>query len=101
MCIFALPTDLFCRGRQDIRAVWRRADRYVAATLRLHACSQSPTGTVTSGVPSPTLAKNIAMAYVQNGWHKKGTEVEVDVRNKLRKATLVPMPFYKPRFYRG
>lgn len=56
---------------------------------------------MTSGQPSPTLGKNIAMGYIKSGWHKKGTEVEVDVRNKLRKAQLVPLPFYKPRFYRG
>lgn len=58
-------------------------------------------GTITSGIPSPTLGKNIAMGYVQNGWHKKGTEVEVDVRNKLRKAVLTPMPFVKSNYYRG
>lgn len=63
--------------------------------------SDEQLGTVTSGQPSPTLGKNIAMAYVQNGWHKKDTEVEVDVRNKRRKAVLTPMPFYKPRFFRG
>ena len=56
---------------------------------------------MTSGGPSPTLGTNIAMAYVQSGWHKKGTELEVDVRNKRRKAVLTPMPFYKPRFFRG
>ncbi|KIJ10819.1 hypothetical protein PAXINDRAFT_157505 [Paxillus involutus ATCC 200175] len=58
-------------------------------------------GTVTSGIPSPTLGKNIAMAYVKSGWHKKGTEVEVDVRNKLRKAIVTPMPFMKPNYWRG
>ncbi|KAI0703562.1 hypothetical protein BC835DRAFT_1404066 [Cytidiella melzeri] len=58
-------------------------------------------GTVTSGIPSPTLGKNIAMGYVQSGWHKKGTEVEVDVRNKLRKAVITPLPFVKSKFYRG
>jgi len=58
-------------------------------------------GAVTSGIPSPTLSKNIAMAYVQTGFHKKGTEVQVDVRNKLRKAVLTPMPFVKPRYWRG
>ncbi|KAI0693374.1 glycine cleavage system T protein [Cerioporus squamosus] len=63
--------------------------------------SDSQIGTVTSGIPSPTLGKNIAMAYVQNGWHKKGTEVAVDVRNKLRKAVLTPMPFVPTRYYRG
>ncbi|KZT00994.1 glycine cleavage system T protein [Laetiporus sulphureus 93-53] len=58
-------------------------------------------GVVTSGIPSPTLNKNIAMGYVQSGWHKKGTELAVDVRNKLRKAVLTPMPFVKTRYYRG
>lgn len=58
-------------------------------------------GVVTSGIPSPTLGKNIAMGYVQSGWHKKGTEVEVEVRNKLRKAVLTPMPFAPTRYYRG
>ncbi|KZP19716.1 glycine cleavage system T protein [Athelia psychrophila] len=58
-------------------------------------------GTVTSGIPSPTLSKNIAMAYVQTGFHKKGTEVEVDVRNKRRTAVLTPMPFVKSRYWRG
>jgi len=58
-------------------------------------------GAVTSGIPSPTLGMNIAMAYVTSGWHKKGTEVEVDVRNKLRKAIVTPMPFMKPNYWRG
>ncbi|KAG5636789.1 hypothetical protein H0H81_006842 [Sphagnurus paluster] len=58
-------------------------------------------GVITSGIPSPTLGKNIAMGYVQSGWHKKGTEVEVDVRNKLRKAVLTPMPFVAPKYWRG
>ena len=58
-------------------------------------------GVVTSGIPSPTLGKNIAMAYVQDGWHKKDTEMEVEVRNKLRKAVRTAMPFVKPKYYRG
>ena len=58
-------------------------------------------GVITSGIPSPTLGKNIAMGYVKSGFHKKGTEVEVDVRNKLRKAVITPMPFIKPKYYRG
>ncbi|EKM50836.1 uncharacterized protein PHACADRAFT_153081 [Phanerochaete carnosa HHB-10118-sp] len=58
-------------------------------------------GVVTSGQPSPTLGKNIAMGYIKHGWHQKGKEVVVEVRNKPRQALLVPLPFYKPRFYRG
>jgi len=58
-------------------------------------------GTVTSGIPSPTLGQNIAMGYVKSGFHKKGTEVDIDVRNKLRKAIVAPMPFMKPNYWRG
>ncbi|KAF7795031.1 hypothetical protein EIP86_006175 [Pleurotus ostreatoroseus] len=58
-------------------------------------------GVVTSGIPSPTLGKNIAMGYVPDGWHKKGTEVEVEVRSKLRKAVRVPLPFVPAKYYRG
>lgn len=58
-------------------------------------------GSVTSGIPSPTVGKNIAMGYVQSGWHKKGTEVQVDVRNQLRNAVIAPLPFVKPNYWRG
>ncbi|KAF9006837.1 glycine cleavage system T protein [Hymenopellis radicata] len=58
-------------------------------------------GDVTSGIPSPTLGKNIAMGYVKNGFHKKGTQVEVEVRGKRRAATLAPMPFVPSRYWRG
>lgn len=57
------------------------------------ADTQEEIGVVTSGIPSPTLSLNIAMGYVQSGNHKKGTEVLVDVRKKLRKATVRPMPY--------
>ncbi|KAJ7509635.1 glycine cleavage system T protein [Mycena galericulata] len=58
-------------------------------------------GTVTSGIPSPTLNTNIAMGYVRNGSHKKGTKVAVEVRNKMREAVVAPMPFVKARYWRG
>lgn len=68
---------------------------------KIFASDSGLIGSVTSGIPSPTLGKNIAMAYVQSGWHKKGTEVEVEVRNKLRKAVIASMPFVKTKYYRG
>jgi aminomethyltransferase len=58
-------------------------------------------GKVTSGCPSPTLKKNIAMGYVQDGLHKSGTELQVVVRGKNRKATVSKMPFVPNKFYRG
>lgn len=57
-------------------------------------------GKVTSGCPSPTLGKNIAMAYVESGYLKAGTEVGVLVRGKRRKATVVKMPFVASRYWK-
>lgn len=57
-------------------------------------------GVVTSGLPSPSLGTNIAMGYIKNGMHKKGTEVAVLVRNKLRKATVTSMPWIESKFHR-
>ncbi|KAJ7464394.1 hypothetical protein FB451DRAFT_1370195 [Mycena latifolia] len=54
--------------------------------------------TVTSGTPSPTLGKNIAMGYVLSGWHKKATAVEIEVCEKMRAAAVTPMPFVKPKY---
>jgi aminomethyltransferase len=63
--------------------------------------SEEVIGTITSGIPSPTLSKNVAMGYIQNGFHKKGTEVAVEVRKKLRKAVVTPMPFVPAKYWRG
>jgi aminomethyltransferase len=58
-------------------------------------------GVITSGLPSPSLGgTNIAMGYIKNGMHKKGTEVGVLVRNKVRKATVTGMPWVESKFYR-
>lgn len=56
---------------------------------------------MTSGIPSPSLGKNIAMAYVLNGHHKRGTELEAEVRGRRRKAVIEKMPFVENKFYRG
>ncbi|KAF7732024.1 hypothetical protein EC973_007129 [Apophysomyces ossiformis] len=57
-------------------------------------------GTVTSGCPSPCLKKNIAMGYVKNGFHKKGTELSVKVRNKLNNAIITKMPFVEAKYHK-
>ncbi|KAM3548887.1 hypothetical protein MY1884_008986 [Beauveria asiatica] len=58
-------------------------------------------GTITSGVPSPTLGKNIAMGYVRDGLHKAGTEVDVVVRGRKRKGVITKMPFIPTRYWKG
>ncbi|OAA64920.1 aminomethyltransferase [Cordyceps fumosorosea ARSEF 2679] len=58
-------------------------------------------GGITSGVPSPTLGKNIAMGYVKDGQHKAGTEVDVVVRGRKRKAVVAKMPFIQTNYWKG
>ena len=58
-------------------------------------------GKITSGCPSPTLGKNIAMGYIKNGFHKSGTNVEVVVRGKNRKAQVTKMPFVPSKYWKG
>ena len=54
-----------------------------------------PIGVVTSGSPSPTLGKNIALAYVPPAYSPIGTAVYVEIRGQKCKAQVVPTPFYK------
>jgi aminomethyltransferase len=57
--------------------------------------SGNPIGVVTSGSPSPTLAKNIALAYVPPEMAALGTIVCVEIRSQKSKAQVVATPFYK------
>jgi len=50
-------------------------------------------GVVTSGTQSPSLGKAIGMAYVKKGFTSPGTEISIEIRNKLVAAKIVKMPF--------
>ncbi|MCD9901939.1 hypothetical protein LUR56_22560 [Streptomyces sp. MT29] len=53
-------------------------------------------GEVTSGAPSPTLGKPIAMAYVDAAFAAPGTGgVGVDIRGTHEPYEVVALPFYK------
>jgi aminomethyltransferase len=54
-----------------------------------------PIGVVTSGSPSPTLGKNIALAYMPPAFSALGTILYVEIRGQKCKAQVVPTPFYK------
>ena len=52
-------------------------------------------GYVTSGSPSPTLGKNIALAYVPPALSAIGTATYIEIRSQKCKAQVVATPFYK------
>lgn len=52
-------------------------------------------GTVTSGLPSPTLGYPVALAYVETELSEPGTELQVDLRGRPEGFTVVELPFYK------
>jgi aminomethyltransferase len=52
-------------------------------------------GVVTSGTLSPSLEVGIGMAYVPVDLAEPGTEVEIDVRGKVRAARVESKPLYR------
>uniref|UniRef100_A0A8C2KX54 Aminomethyltransferase n=1 Tax=Cyprinus carpio TaxID=7962 RepID=A0A8C2KX54_CYPCA len=58
-------------------------------------------GEVTSGCPSPCLKLNVAMGYVEAGFSKVGTPIQVEVRKKAVPAVVSKMPFVPTKYYMG
>lgn len=52
-------------------------------------------GEVTSGTLSPSLERGIGMAYVPAELSTPGTPIQIDVRGKLRDATVASKPLYE------
>ena len=61
----------------------------------VHTLEGEEIGVVTSGSPSPTLKKNIAMAFVVPAEATQDNIVTISIRGNLVKAKVVPTPFYK------
>ncbi|MFF9398815.1 MULTISPECIES: glycine cleavage system aminomethyltransferase GcvT [unclassified Streptomyces] len=99
-------------GREALEAAAERAETtpprklvgLVAAGRRVPRAGYSVVvggevvGEVTSGAPSPTLGKPIAIAYVDDAYATPGTEgVGVDIRGNHEPYEVVALPFYKRR----
>ena len=52
-------------------------------------------GTISSGAPSPTLGRPIAMAYVDGDLDTASGTFSVDVRGRSEEVDVVELPFYK------
>jgi aminomethyltransferase len=60
-----------------------------------------PLGRVTSGGYGPTVDAPIAMGYLPAALSKIGSRVFADLRGKREPATIVALPFVKPRYKHG
>lgn len=54
-------------------------------------------GEVTSGTMAPSLKKAIGMGYVAKGHWDLNNEIYIKIREKLTKAKIVKLPFYKSK----
>ncbi|KPA81397.1 putative mitochondrial aminomethyltransferase, mitochondrial precursor [Leptomonas pyrrhocoris] len=57
-------------------------------------------GYVTSGVPSPTLKKNVALGFIDRAFADVGTKVDFVVRGRRVPAEVAKPPFLLPKYYR-
>lgn len=58
-------------------------------------------GTVTTGMPSPTLDKALGLGYVPSAYTSLGSEFDILIRQKPVRAKVISTPFYKPRYKKG
>jgi aminomethyltransferase len=68
-------------------------DRMVARHGQEVYSGDTKIGVVTSGSLSPMLNKNIGLAYIDKGFNKTGNQIEILLRDKKLKATIVKTPF--------
>ncbi len=90
-----LGADAVRSARED-----KRAERLIAFALEAPGIPRRGNavvggGTVTSGTLSPCLGVGIGMAYVPPASSAIGTRIEIDIRGKIRPATVKEKPLYR------
>lgn len=56
-------------------------------------------GKVTSGCPSPSLQRNVAIGYVDVAHAKVGEQLKLEVRKHQVDGTVVKLPFVPSKYY--
>jgi aminomethyltransferase len=72
------------------------ADRGIARHGYQIVVTGAIAGVVTSGTQTPFLKKAIGLGYVPAGL-QVADDIDIDIRGRLSRARLVPLPFYKRR----
>lgn len=57
-------------------------------------------GEVTSGMYAPTLDKMLGLAYIPSQYAETGTDIGVQIRDRLKPARVIARPFYQPSYRR-
>lgn len=57
--------------------------------------NENEIGYITSGGYSPTLKKSIGLGLIKKEYNEIGTELKINIRDKLLKAKVVSTPFYR------
>lgn len=68
------------------------------AGYRVRTIDGEDVGEVTTGMPAPTLGKNLALALIRADLAKIGNELDVVIRDKPVRARIVKTPFYQTRY---
>jgi aminomethyltransferase len=68
------------------------------AGYRVTTTEGEQAGEVTSGMPAPSIGKNLALALVRTEVAKAGSELDVIIRDKPVRAKVVKTPFYQTRY---
>lgn len=84
--------------QQRILVGFEMIDRAVPREGYAIALDGAVIGHVTTGMKSPTLDQFLGMGYVPYGHHKIGSEMDILIRDKARKARVVKRPFYQPNY---
>ncbi|MBX5442045.1 MAG: glycine cleavage system aminomethyltransferase GcvT [Solirubrobacteraceae bacterium] len=98
---WAVKEDTGFIGAEACRAVREAgpAERFVAFVMKEGIARQGNAiaggGVVTSGTMSPSMGVGIGLAYVPAAQAEPGTELEIDVRGRRRRATVVTRPVYR------
>ncbi len=79
----------------DVMIGFEVVGRSIARTdMEIINANGETVGRVTSGTFSPSLKKNIGIAFVKSDY-KDSNELSIKIRNRVEKISILPIPFYK------
>ena len=83
------------------RVGWLNNDAGVVRdNVKLFDKDGNEVGITTSGVPTPSLKKNVGMAYVNSNLTAENTEVWAEQRGKKFSLSIKKMPFVPSNYYK-